>query len=49
MTRLPQVWGLDADTFNPYRFLDRGKTEETFVWMTSHLMTFSAGLQGCIG
>ncbi|EIW63773.1 cytochrome P450, partial [Trametes versicolor FP-101664 SS1] len=47
--RLPQVWGTDADTFNPHRFLERGKTDETFVGMTSNLMTFSAGLQGCIG
>ncbi|KAI8975825.1 PAH-inducible cytochrome P450 monooxygenase PC-PAH 4 [Trametes punicea] len=47
--RLPQVWGDDADVWNPDRFsrLDGGK--QTFVGVFANLMTFSAGTRACIG
>ncbi|RDX46745.1 cytochrome P450 [Lentinus brumalis] len=47
--RLPQIWGPDAHEFNPSRFLTQEKMGETYVGVTSNLMTFGAGLQACIG
>ncbi|KAI0652675.1 PAH-inducible cytochrome P450 monooxygenase PC-PAH 1 [Trametes meyenii] len=47
--RLPQIWGPDADEFNPHRWIDNEKMGQTYVGVTSNLMTFSAGLQACIG
>ncbi|RPD64802.1 cytochrome P450 [Lentinus tigrinus ALCF2SS1-6] len=47
--RLPQIWGPDANEFNPLRFIEHEKMGETYVGVTSNLMTFSAGLQACIG
>ncbi|KAH9854395.1 PAH-inducible cytochrome P450 monooxygenase PC-PAH 1 [Lenzites betulinus] len=47
--RLPQVWGPDADEFNPHRWIEHEKMGQTYIGVTSNLMTFSAGLQACIG
>ncbi|KIY53193.1 cytochrome P450 [Fistulina hepatica ATCC 64428] len=48
--RFKPIWGEDAHTFNPYRWFrpDDG-TKGTTLGMYANLMTFSAGLQGCIG
>ena len=47
--RLKSIWGADADEFNPRRFMDYEKSGGTYVGVTSNLMTFSAGLQACLG
>ncbi|TBU46080.1 cytochrome P450 [Dichomitus squalens] len=47
--RLPQVWGADADTWNPDRFLHIDLTKQVRVGVFANLMTFSAGIRGCIG
>ena len=47
--RLPTIWGPDADDFNPNRFIEHEKMGATYVGVTSNLMTFSAGLQACLG
>ncbi|KAH9935136.1 PAH-inducible cytochrome P450 monooxygenase PC-PAH 1 [Epithele typhae] len=48
--RLPEIWGPDAEEFNPHRFIDQEKKMgSTYVGVTSNLMTFSAGLQACLG
>ncbi|KAI9066918.1 cytochrome P450 [Trametes sanguinea] len=47
--RLPQIWGPDADEFKPERWIEHEKLGQTYVGVTSNLMTFSAGLQACIG
>ncbi|OCH87516.1 cytochrome P450 [Obba rivulosa] len=47
--RLPRVWGDNADVWDPTRFLDHDVKRETSVGMFSNLMTFSAGVRGCIG
>ncbi|PBK59314.1 cytochrome P450 [Armillaria solidipes] len=47
--RLPSVWGDDAGEWNPRRFLeDRGEKQES-IGVYANLMTFSAGIRGCIG
>ncbi|KAH7925349.1 cytochrome P450 [Leucogyrophana mollusca] len=45
--RLESVWGGDAAVWNPARFLDH--KERTNVGVFANLMTFSAGIRGCIG
>ncbi|KAK7439364.1 hypothetical protein VKT23_017588 [Stygiomarasmius scandens] len=45
--RLKSVWGEDADMWNPERFLDGKKGGALGVF--ANLMTFSAGVRGCIG
>ncbi|PBK71908.1 cytochrome P450 [Armillaria solidipes] len=46
---LPSVWGDDAAEWNPRRFLeDRGIKQES-LGVYANLMTFSAGIRGCIG
>ncbi|EMD32080.1 hypothetical protein CERSUDRAFT_77670 [Gelatoporia subvermispora B] len=47
--RLPDVWGEDADTWNPERFLESEATRTTNVGLYANLLTFSAGVRGCIG
>ena len=46
--RLQSVWGDDADAWRPERFLDMEK-HEVNVGIVANLMSFSAGLKGCIG
>ncbi|KAK0207538.1 cytochrome P450 [Armillaria fumosa] len=46
---LPSVWGDDAAEWNPCRFLeDRGIKQESLGTYTN-LMTFGAGVTGCLG
>ena len=47
--RLQSIWGPDADEFNPHRFIEHEKIGATYVGVTSNLMTFSAGMQACLG
>ncbi|KAK0214204.1 cytochrome P450 [Armillaria fumosa] len=47
--RLPSVWGDDAGEWNPCRFLeDRGNKRES-LGVYANLMTFGAGVRGCLG
>ncbi|KAI0089014.1 cytochrome P450, partial [Irpex rosettiformis] len=47
--RIKSIWGEDADVFNPMRFID-GQVEHAIkVGIFSNLMSFSAGVRGCIG
>ncbi|KAJ3786099.1 cytochrome P450 [Lentinula aff. detonsa] len=46
--RLVQVWGDDADQWNPERFIKPSK-KNTTLGVYANLMTFSAGLRACIG
>ncbi|KAJ3531712.1 hypothetical protein NMY22_g8038 [Coprinellus aureogranulatus] len=48
---IPSVWGPDANTFNPYRWLDYrlGGEGSISMGMYANLLTFSAGSKGCIG
>ncbi|KAK0455342.1 cytochrome P450 [Desarmillaria tabescens] len=48
-TRLPSVWGDDAEEWNPSRFLDNRDTKQLSVGVYANLLTFSAGIRGCIG
>ncbi|KAL0066653.1 hypothetical protein AAF712_006256 [Marasmius tenuissimus] len=45
--RLKEVWGEDADVYNPERFVNI-KTPTT-LGVFGNLMTFSGGIRGCIG
>ncbi|KAG9217624.1 hypothetical protein CCMSSC00406_0010165 [Pleurotus cornucopiae] len=47
--RLRSVWGDDAETWNPQRFLEMSKEKQTMVGVYANLMTFSGGVRGCIG
>ncbi|KAI0826243.1 cytochrome P450 [Irpex lacteus] len=47
--RIKSIWGEDADEFNPQRFLDGKVENEVKVGMYGNLMSFSAGMRGCIG
>ncbi|KAK0229262.1 cytochrome P450 [Armillaria nabsnona] len=47
--RLPSVWGDDAEEWNPNRFLDGRDTKQTSLGVYANLLTFSAGIRGCIG
>ncbi|RPD57242.1 cytochrome P450 [Lentinus tigrinus ALCF2SS1-7] len=47
--RLPHVWGDDADQWNPERFFQLDSEKQVKVGVYSNLMTFSAGVRGCIG
>ncbi|KAI0088171.1 PAH-inducible cytochrome P450 monooxygenase PC-PAH 1 [Irpex rosettiformis] len=47
--RIKEIWGEDADEFNPMRFIEGRIKHEFKVGMYANLMTFSAGMRGCIG
>ncbi|THG97108.1 hypothetical protein EW026_g4830 [Hermanssonia centrifuga] len=47
--RLPDVWGNDANEWNPMRFVDASEEKQVKVGILANLMTFSAGIRGCIG
>ncbi|PIL27010.1 cytochrome P450 [Ganoderma sinense ZZ0214-1] len=48
--RLPEVWGEDADEWNPDRFLRIETAKQpTSVGVFANLLTFSAGIRACIG
>ncbi|KAK0186133.1 cytochrome P450 [Armillaria mellea] len=47
--RLPSVWGNDAEEWNPSRFLDGRDAKQISLGVYSNLLTFSAGVRGCIG
>ncbi|KAJ3987543.1 cytochrome P450 [Lentinula detonsa] len=46
--RLTQVWGKDANEWNPERFFHETK-KDTTLGVYANLMTFSAGVRACIG
>ncbi|KAH7884659.1 cytochrome P450 [Phlebopus sp. FC_14] len=46
--RLKSVWGEDADTWKPLRFLDSSKDKPS-VGVFANLCVYSAGIRGCIG
>ncbi|KAJ3824937.1 cytochrome P450 [Lentinula raphanica] len=46
--RLTQVWGKDANEWNPERFLHESK-KDINLGVYANLMTFSAGVRACIG
>ncbi|KAF9265928.1 cytochrome P450 [Marasmius fiardii PR-910] len=47
--RLPQVWGDDANQWNPSRFLRIDSRDQTAVGPFFNLCTFSAGPKSCLG
>jgi len=47
--RLPQLWGGDAEQFNPARFLEMDKGRQTTLGVFANLMSFSGGVRACIG
>ncbi|GJE88905.1 cytochrome P450 [Phanerochaete sordida] len=47
--RLPQVWGEDAHVWNPMRYIDGSPEAHIRIGMFGNLMSFSAGVRGCIG
>ncbi|KAK0455346.1 cytochrome P450 [Desarmillaria tabescens] len=47
--RLPLVWGDDAEEWNPSRFLDGRDAKQVSLGVYANLLTFSAGIRGCIG
>ncbi|KAF7430178.1 hypothetical protein PC9H_005878 [Pleurotus ostreatus] len=47
--RLPEVWGADADSWNPARFLTLNQKKQIPVGLYGNTLTFSAGVKGCIG
>jgi len=46
--RLTQVWGEDANEWNPNRFLEL-KNQKTNLGVYANLLSFSAGVRSCIG
>ncbi|KAK0493367.1 cytochrome P450 [Armillaria luteobubalina] len=47
--RLPSVWGDDAEDWNPNRFLDGRDGKQISLGVYANLLSFSAGIRGCIG
>ncbi|KIK66166.1 hypothetical protein GYMLUDRAFT_38690 [Collybiopsis luxurians FD-317 M1] len=46
--KLPQIWGQDAEIWNPERFLEPSR-KTTTLGVYANLLTFSAGIRACIG
>ncbi|TFY76330.1 hypothetical protein EWM64_g7683 [Hericium alpestre] len=47
--RLPEIWGEDADRWNPERFMHLDKKKQIPLGVYSNLMNFSGGVRACIG
>ncbi|KAM5543175.1 hypothetical protein V8D89_003049 [Ganoderma adspersum] len=47
--QLPEVWGEDAHTWNPDRFLRIETGKQTNVGVFANLLAFAAGVRACIG
>ncbi|KAH9989062.1 cytochrome P450 [Russula compacta] len=47
--RLPEVWGPDANDWNPERFLNLDKPKQTPIGVIANLMNFAGGVRSCIG
>ncbi|THV04410.1 cytochrome P450 [Dendrothele bispora CBS 962.96] len=47
--RLQSVWGPDADTWNPERFINDSLKKETALGIFANLLSFSGGVRACIG
>jgi len=47
--RLPEIWGEDADEWNPDRFLDESRTRHSNIGVFGNVMNFSSGSRACIG
>ncbi|KAI0743400.1 cytochrome P450 [Daedaleopsis nitida] len=47
--RLTDIWGADANEWNPDRWFRPDMGKQTSVGVFSNLMTFSAGVRACIG
>nr|ADN06378.1 PAH-inducible cytochrome P450 monooxygenase PC-PAH 4 [Phanerodontia chrysosporium] len=47
--RIPEIWGADAHEWNPMRYIENRTDAQVRVGMYANLMTFSAGVRGCIG
>jgi cytochrome P450 len=47
--RLPEIWGADANEFNPERFLNIDKYKRSNIGVFANLMTFLSGPRSCIG
>ncbi|PCH35719.1 cytochrome P450 [Wolfiporia cocos MD-104 SS10] len=47
--RLPEIWGDDANQFNPDRFLQLDKESQINLGTYANLMTFGGGKRACLG
>ncbi|KAI9446009.1 cytochrome P450 [Lactarius indigo] len=47
--RLPEIWGADANEFNPERFMNIDKSKHLNIGVFGNSLTFSGGARGCIG
>jgi len=47
--RMKEVWGEDADEWNPMRWMDLDKAKMVNVGPYSNLASFSGGIRACIG
>ncbi|KAI0253590.1 cytochrome P450 [Lactifluus subvellereus] len=47
--RVPEVWGEDADKWNPERFRHLDKEKQVSVGLYGNLPNFSGGVRGCLG
>ncbi|KIP05242.1 hypothetical protein PHLGIDRAFT_163819 [Phlebiopsis gigantea 11061_1 CR5-6] len=47
--RLPEIWGEDADQWNPLRFVEGNIEKESKMGLYANLMAFAEGNRGCIG
>lgn len=47
--RIPELWGEDADVWDPTRFLNGEDDKEVKIGVYANVMTFSGGTRGCLG